>query len=331
MSRDPGIVTDLPKLEPLLSTAPIFLQPWWLEAVAPGRWGYVATWRGDRPAALMPFVKKNDRFGQTWLTMPHLTQVLGPWLRPSCGKYVSDLGDQMQLMKELIEALPAYDYFLEQFHYSVSNGLPFYWKGFSLRVRYTYVLSDLGDLSEIWNNMDSERRTHIRKAEKIVRVVDNLGLDRFLDVQDLTFHRQGLAMPVSREEIRRLDAACEQHAARKIFFAVDDGGRVHAVSYVVWNAHSAYMLMGGGDPELRNSGAASLTLWESIKFAQTVSMVCDFEGSMIKGVESHFRSFGARQMPYLVVERDNRRFLFKACAKLAGVCSALTQRCRIGG
>ena len=65
--------------------------------------------------------------------------------------------------------------------------------------------------------------------------------------------------------------------------------------------------MGGADPELRNSGATSLLMWEAIQFAATVTKKFDFEGSMIESVERFVRAFGARQIPYFQITRMSRR------------------------
>jgi hypothetical protein len=88
-----------------------------------------------------------------------------------------------------------------------------------------------------------------------------------------------------------------------MLFAQDEAGRVHAVSYAVWDRNAAYYLIGGGDPALRTSGASSLLMWESIMRARAVTDVFDFEGSMLRPVERFFRAFGARQTPYLRVSR----------------------------
>jgi hypothetical protein len=85
--------------------------------------------------------------------------------------------------------------------------------------------------------------------------------------------------------------------------ARDEAARVHAVSYVVWDEHAAFYLLGGGDPELRTSGASSLLMWESIMRAREITDVFDFEGSMLRPVERFFRGFGSLQTPYLRVSR----------------------------
>ncbi len=140
----------------------------------------------------------------------------------------------------------------------------------------------------------------------------DLGLDTFLDINELTFTRQGKKLPYTRNLVRRLDNACKAHNASKMFFAQDKEGRIHAAVYIVWDENSAYYIMGGGDPKLRNSGATSLCMWEAIQFASTVTKRFDFEGSMIETVERFFRAFGARQVPYFQIIKDNRPFIIKS-------------------
>ena len=131
----------------------------------------------------------------------------------------------------------------------------------------------------------------------------------FLNMNEMTFTRQGMSLPYSRELVARLDQTCAEHDCRKVFFAEDAEGRLHAAIYIVWDEKEAYYLMGGADPELRNSGATSLCMWEAIKFASTVTRKFNFEGSMIEPVERFFRAFGARQYPYFQISKVNSPLL----------------------
>ena len=284
----------------------IFRQTWWLDAVAPGGWGAVEVRKGDEPAARLPFAI-SKRFGVTTLGMPPLTQALGPWLRPSEAKYANTLANEKDLMMELIEKLPRHDRFAQSFHFSITNWLPFYWKGFSQTTRYTYRLEDLSSPEGLWDGFAENVRRAVRKAGKTVAVRTDLGVDEFIRLNALTFSRQGMKTPYTPDLVKRLDAACAARNARKIFFAEDSGGRIHAAVYIVWDDDSAYNLMLGSDPELRGSGASSLVMWEALQFASTVTKSFDFEGSMIESVERSFRSYGARQVPYFHVTRMSRR------------------------
>jgi len=284
----------------------IFQNSWWLDAVAPNSWHSIEVIENDTLKARLPYIMQKKR-GLTLLTMPTLTQTLGPWLAPSQAKYAKQLSREKDLMTSLISKLPAYDYFSQNFHYSITNWLPFYWQGFTQTTRYTYVLKNLNDLEEIWSGFQENIRREIRKAKKILTVKTDLDINRFFNINALTFQRQGKQIPYSLEFLQRLDMTCIKHQARKIFFAEDAQGRIHAAIYIVWDENSAYYLMGGADPELRNSGATSLLMWEAIQFAATVTKKFDFEGSMIESVERFVRAFGARQIPYFQITRMSRR------------------------
>ena len=130
---------------------------------------------------------------------------------------------------------------------------------------------------------------------------------------------------VSNDVVHRLDEACLDRQARKILIAEDPNGRHHAGVYLVWDANSAYYLMGGSDPELRSSGATSLCMWEALRFAATVTQRFDFEGSMIEPIERYFRAFGARQVPYLALSRTDSS-LFKVIAILRSLSNRNRKR-----
>jgi hypothetical protein len=286
-------------------TIPIFSRDWWLDAVCgEENWDVAVVEHGGDIVATLPY-KKNVKYGRTFLGMPPLTQTLGPWLRPSKAKYANMLAEQKDLMTELITQLPPFDSFSQNFHYSITNWLPFYWQGFNQTTRYTYVIEDLTDIKKTWDGLLPNIRREIKKAQSRFGVVvcSDLGIDAFLDVNEMTFSRQGKTLPYERQFVKRLHEACLTHEAGKFFFGKDKEGKIHAALYLIWDENSAYYLMGGGDPSLRNSGATSLLMWEAIQFASTVTRKFDFEGSMIEPVERFFRAFGARQIPYFSISK----------------------------
>jgi hypothetical protein len=298
--RAPGAGQAVSALPP--SEEPIFHQPWWLDAVAPGYWDAVTVERGGRTVARMPFVVRGPRAFRL-LTQPPLTPFLGPWITPEAGaKYTRALGDHMELQAQLEAALPPAAAFHQNFSSTVRTCLPFLWAGYRAEVRYTYRLEDLHSEPALWEGLAGNIRREIRKAQRQLRVCQGSDLDTFHAVLTKTFRRQGLAAP-DRDRLARIDAACAQRGARTMLFAHDEAERVHAVAYVVRDRRTAYYLMGGGDPELRTSGASSLLLWEAIRQTRGVASVFDFEGSMLRPVERFFRAFGGRQSLYSHVSR----------------------------
>ena len=298
--RGPGVSLPL-NYDELVTRSPqgsIFAHRWWLEAVAPGMYEILEIKKGDEIQAAWPIVyRKSDEAKHVF--MPALTQKLGILFAPSSAKLVETQSKNQKLTTELMEQLGDTASFRQNFHENFADWLPFYWRGYGQTARYTYVLEDISDLTALWNGMRRHNRRDIRRAERLgIRIKDDLDLGRFLELNRKTFTRQGREPLASDELIRRLDRACCANAGRKIFAGVDSEGRVHAAVYVAWADNTAYYLMGGSEPDLRESGAQLLALWEAIIFSSSVVKRFDFEGSMLPQVECGFRGFGAKQLPY---------------------------------
>ncbi len=285
---------------------PLFSKDWWLDAVAgPKHWHVAMIEENNEIKACLPFVLKKY-FIFKLISMPKLTPMFYIRIKyPEGQKYTSRLGYEKEILLKLIQQLPVVDRFHQKYHYELTNWLPFYWNGFQQTTRYTYVIENLSDLDGIYSEFRSNIRREIRKAQKRLTVYEDNDIDKFFALNEMTFKRQNKEMTYSKQLIHRIDEACAEHSCRKIFFAEDTNGKVHATNYLVWDARSAYYLMGGADPELRTSGASSLLMWEAIRFASTVTKKFDFEGSMIEPIERFFRSFGAIQKPYFSISKKN--------------------------
>jgi hypothetical protein len=286
-----------------LTTNSLFEEPWWLDALAPGAWDAVEVEHNGQVVARLPYVRRN-RYGITALVQPPLTQALGPWLAESEGKYARRLELEKNRMNDLIERLPDFHVFQQNFAPQITNWLPFYWAGFTATVRYTYRFDDLDDLDAIWRGFTDSTRNAIRKSQKQVEVRDDMPFDDFVGLYAASFARQGMAPAVSEDVLRRLDAAAHARGARRLLFAVDAEGRARAGVYVVYDERTAYYLLSGRHPDFQHGGGdGSLLIWEAIQAARETSKVFDFEGSMVEPIERFFRSFGCRQVPYLSVQK----------------------------
>lgn len=293
------------------TSIPIFSKDWWLDAVCgENNWDVTIIEKGLEIVASMAYMLRK-KYCFTICGMPQLTQILGPWLKPSKAKYAKQLSSQKKIMSELIMQLPEFDYFAQNFHYSILNWLPFYWNGFEQTTRYTYVIDELNSEKSLWNGLLSNIRRDIKKAENRFNLIvkTDMNIDQFLKINELTFASKKKNLPYPRNLVKRIENECINNNCRKIFYAQDKNRKIHAAIYIIWDANSAYYLMGGSDPDFRNSGATSLCMWEAIKFSSTVTKKFDFEGSMIEPVERFFRAFGAKQTPYFQITKINSRLL----------------------
>jgi Acetyltransferase (GNAT) domain len=295
----------------------VFEQPWWLDAVAPGRWDSVVVRHGEEVVARMPYTWRRQ-FGMTMLVQPPYTQTLGPWLAPSAGRYSRRLDREKQLLGDLIAGLPPFGHFHMACSPALTNWLPFHWAGFQASVRYTYRLEDLTDLDRIRSDFHEHVRRAIRKAEQGVTVDHDYPIDDLLRLDARTYARQGMRSPASTALVRRLEAACAARGARRILAAVDAQGRTHAALLVVWDERTMYALINARDPEYQAFGSNTLLYWEAIRLASQVARVFDFEGSMLEPIEHFVRGFGGRQTPYFAITKSGRR----ARAMLAARSSA---------
>ena len=100
---------DLCEIE---KTIPIFSQAWWIDAVCGDDWDVCLVEKGNEIYATMPY-HVIKRYGFTILQQPSLTQNLGPWLRSSSAKYSKMLGQNKNLMEDLISQLPKHHSFIQ--------------------------------------------------------------------------------------------------------------------------------------------------------------------------------------------------------------------------
>lgn len=291
---------------PTAPDLPVFAQAWYLDACAEGgTWDAVLVTEAGRVVAALPFFYK-QRGPFCYVTMPLFVKWLGPYLLPELrGK----LAKEHHVLKALLDQLPEFAAFRQNFYPSITNWLPFYWQQFQQTTHYTYRLTGLDDLAAREAAIDADTRRDLRRARQQVQVVHDQPADELFRLLQLSFDRQKLPLPCSPEQFWRHEAALAQQQARQLFFAVDAEGRVHSAAMLIWDRQAAYFHLAGDDPALRRSGAGKLVIWEAIRYtSEVLGLPCfDFEGSMLPGIEFVRVRFGAVQVPYFVVWQHRSR------------------------
>lgn len=293
---------------------PVFMQAWWLDAACGGRekWSCILLLDSDgRAVGAHPFFLKK-KWGISQVRLPPLTPWLGIWFnRPLGSKPASLLSAEIEFFSKMIKKLPNSTYFLVNFHWSVTNWLPFHWARFDQTTRVTHLLDCSKGVDFLWKNFRHNIRKNIQKAGRQVQFSATGELQEVFFLLKKTFARKNLNAPFDFLTLEKLDFELEKRGQRKIFFARDADNRLHAAVYLIWDATSANVLLTVSDPDLRKSSAVNFLYFEVIKFlAETDGLpkLLDFEGSMLEEVEIVYRSFGAEQRLYPQFFRAKNKF-----------------------
>ena len=287
---------------------PIFNQYWWLDAVCgTSNWNVILAHKDNSIVAALPYYLNKTLFLK-FIIQPILTPFCGVWIKyPDNQKYSKRLSFEKTIIENIIKKLDSLkiSYFDQYFHYDFKNWLPFYWNGFKETTRYTYIIEDIADTQKVFDNFSNGKKKNINKASQLVEVKYDLDPEVFYKNHEMTLKKQGQDIIYSFETFLSIYNATKERNCGKIIYAVDKDDQIHSAIFFIWDDLSGYDLISTIDPDLRNSGSASLLVKEVLSFLSDKTNKFDFEGSMIENVEYSFRQFGAVQKKYFNIYKGN--------------------------
>jgi hypothetical protein len=290
---------------------PIHSRDWWLDCVCgESNWDVLLCIKNEKIEAAMPYYTPCRGV----ISMPLYTQTMGIWFNPAFEDkcYAHDLFRKQTICEDFVMRLPAHGYFLQNFHYSFTDWLPFHWNGFHQTTRYTYVLPDIGNPDKLWDHLSKNIRKNIQKAKGIYQLTvrRNVPTEMFLKLIVQVYQRQGMK-PYQPAMLKKLIDLSRNRGQGDIWGAYDVENRLYAAQFVVWQKNCAYDIASGYEEAFRKTGGRALALWVAIGDLSGQAHSFDFEGSMVKGIAHFYRSFGAFQKPYFVIERGKLGLLKK--------------------
>ncbi len=287
-------------------SVPIYSKPWWLDAVClPENWDVWICESNGTILAAMPYYFEN-RNGLKYITKAPLTQNNGIIFNyPENSKLVSKAIFEervIELACEYIRSLNL-DVYEQQYQPSFTNWLPFFWNYYNAITRYTYVIDNTSNLEDVWSNISSKRRSVIKKGQRNSILSTTMTIDDFYREHEKIYFKQGLKCPFSYDLWERVATTCLEHNAGQISCRLTEDGNVAAVSFVAWDSHAVYKLMGGPMPDYAKLDAYSALTWDEIELANRLGLIYDFEGSVIKRISKSFREYGAEPKPYFRIRK----------------------------
>lgn len=184
-----------------------------------------------------------------------------------------------------------------------NDSQPFTWKGFVSKRKYTYLLDLTVTEEQLLQQLSSEKRKSLTKANKAGLVAQQITkLDEVLNLVKATLKRNAALVNVQQIE-QIISPLNSQHL---VVFGVYANNQLIATTVCVNEANALVYLFGGTDTNGAGMGAGVMCMWQSILYAkQQHKTVFDFEGSMQPGIERYFREFGGTLTNYIAVEKQH--------------------------
>ncbi len=284
---------------------------WWNEVVVEN-WEVAILNNGEDTYAIMPYyIRKKGPWNL--ISNPHFTPYSGPFIiYPKGQKTTTRIAFEHRAYGELIDQLPSFSEYSQNFHLQFKNALPFQWSGFNETNRYTYLLSLEQEEKELRSGLRENNRKQIKKAEKTIEISETN--DALLLQGTL---QQSIENKIEISYFERMIAYVEKHNCGKVWKATE-GKNIHAVLLCISDEKSAYYLLGGNAKEFKNSGAMSLLTWNALLYFKQLGIKqFNFEGSSIEAVEKYFRGFGGELVSFKRLEKHNSKSL-EVAKKLKG-------------
>ncbi|MDP8241071.1 MAG: GNAT family N-acetyltransferase [Candidatus Hatepunaea meridiana] len=294
------------------SQGSVFSLSWWLRTTLSNKFEISVIKDGDafKAAFIHSYFRGNTKIIRNPIFSPFQGVLLGKSHRL---KYSAYLSDQMDYLRILIQTLPQDGKIDVLCHPNFTNWLPFYWANYKQTTRYTYIVEPLFDEKQLFKNIRSNVRTDVNKAKRKGLIVEeSMDFDLFWEVIQKTYFRQDKYPPIRKSYLEKLYRESHARGYGKILTSFDEYRKPYATLFYVWSFGTAYFIISGADPDIRNVGSSSHIYWNGLLDAAKVAERVNFCGSMMPQVETLLRAFGGKQTPYFSISKDNTPFLKKA-------------------
>ncbi len=246
-----------------------------------------------------------SKFSLTVIRQPPLTShthiLLNPYSNMTKGVKVHSF--RRQVLTELIRQIPSSIYIKLVVTSEAENYLPFFWAGYNLSPHYSYLYY----FTEVKEDIDRSFKKVVRKnirnglnRYKIVEVCDQV---RFWKFYRDSYYRKGLNL-IPEEYFYRIFDYLKINNRLLTLVALNEEGDWVAAMMVGMDSKMAYSLIACEKPDVFRS-PMSLLIMQALKSLQGKVQVFNFDGSMVKDIESFISSFTADYCQMMQVSRSN--------------------------
>lgn len=251
------------------------------------------------------FYLATKKYGLNFIKLPPYT--------PHCGLFFynesKNKSSVNSFSKEVITAVCDYVSNLKPaltvlaFPSSIVDLQPFIWNKYKVVPNYTYRIDLRQNMENIFSHFDPKNRNAINKAVKENVEVKESVLSK---TELFKYFKNSLSSTnanIYDQELKTIFTGFSNSSNSFALEATKDN-KLLGIVFCVYDKYNCYYLLGGVDKNSGVQGVNNILVKASIVMAKNLGCTTfDFEGSMLKGVEKFFRSFGADMFPYYTVNK----------------------------
>lgn len=248
---------------------------------------------------------KTVKYGFTFLKLPPYTPHCGLFFTSGSKNNASINNFSKEVMKDVC------DYFSAQksaltilaFPSNIIDLQPFIWDKYKVVPNYTYRISLEKSIEDIKSDFDPKNRNTINKSLKEGAQVAFNQLSKKQLYEFFSGSLTTAGANIYTSELKNIFNSFSDASNSFSMEAYRDGNLLGVV-FCIYDATTCYYLLGGVNKSSGVAGVNNLLVLKSIEKAKELGCrIFDFEGSMLKGVEKFFRSFGPELVPYYTANK----------------------------
>lgn len=248
---------------------------------------------------------KTKKLGFDFIKLPPYTPHCGLFFQSESKNRSSANGFSKEVMQEVCLYFSSLKSALTilAFPAEIIDMQAFIWNKYKVVPNYTYRIDLSQSLEDIRGNFDPKNRNAINKALK-EEVTTTLNAHSKQEV--LTFFKTQLSATGANiyENILQKILLEFSDDANSFCFSATKNKELLGMVFCIYDKHACYYLLGSVNKQAGIQGVNNLLVQKSIEQAKALHCrIFDFEGSMLKGVEKFFRSFGPELFPYFTVNK----------------------------
>lgn len=292
-----------------LEYIPVFMTPWWLDAVCAGKeWDVLlAEDENGQIVGAMPYLLRKFAWFR-YITMPPMTHIGGMWVTPEVTADKWKTAEVCRQLKEQLDALGIV-YYRQQYLpgslcVDAMRGL-----GCKTKEMVTYRVDDLSSLDAVIEAFSKNKKRRLQKAL-------SLHAERKMEVEDFyRFHTSCMAarkrkMQYTREFLLVIERKARRLGQCEILSVCNADGKPYAAAFLLIDKNYMRFLIPAFDPAYRESGASALLVLEAMKMAREKHVRFEFGVPTEKGDEKAFKQFGPMPVSFFTVEKSYRWWSF---------------------